>query len=117
LFPPFEPPDELRPAAPAPSASDALRIEWLGTAGHVIASGRTTILVDPYLTRSPLTTLVTSRLVPDEAAVRAALPRKDDAVLCGHSHFDHLLDAPLIAKMTGAKLVGSTTTCAFARAE
>jgi L-ascorbate metabolism protein UlaG (beta-lactamase superfamily) len=34
-------------------------------------------------------------------------------VLCGHSHFDHLLDAPLIALITGAKLVGSRTTCAF----
>ena len=39
-----------------------------------------------------------------------------DAVLCGHSHYDHLLDAPTIARVTGAKLVGSRTTCAFGRA-
>src|SRR6185369_9951761 len=43
-------------------------------------------------------------------------PKKVDAILCGHSHFDHLLDAPRIAMKTGAKLVGSATTCAFARA-
>jgi L-ascorbate metabolism protein UlaG (beta-lactamase superfamily) len=117
LFPRFEPRAELRPLAPAPPASDALRIRWLGTAGHVIESSRTTILIDPYLTRSPIRTLVTSRLVPDEEAIRAVVPARVDAVLCGHSHFDHLLDAPHIAKMTGAMLFGSSTTCAFARAE
>jgi L-ascorbate metabolism protein UlaG (beta-lactamase superfamily) len=117
LFPRFEPRPELRPLAPLPSASDALRIRWLGTAGHVIESSRTTILIDPYLTRSPIGKLVSSRLVPNEAAIRAAVPSKVDAVLCGHSHFDHLLDAPHIAKTTGAKLFGSSTTCAFARAE
>ncbi len=37
--------------------------------------------------------------------------------MCGHSHYDHLLDAPRIAMKTGAKLVGSRTTCSFARAE
>jgi L-ascorbate metabolism protein UlaG (beta-lactamase superfamily) len=117
LFPRFEPRAALRPLAPAPPAGDALCIRWLGTAGHVIESSRTTILIDPYLTRSPIGTLVTSRLVPDDDAIRASIPPKVDAVLCGHSHFDHLLDAPHIAKMTGAKLFGSPTTCAFARAE
>jgi L-ascorbate metabolism protein UlaG (beta-lactamase superfamily) len=117
LFPRFRPRPELCPRAPAPPASDALRIRWLGTAGHVLETKTTTLLIDPYLTRWPIGRLVTSRLVPDEAAIRAALPGKVDGVLCGHSHFDHLLDAPLIARMTGAKLYGSPTTCAFARAE
>ena len=38
-------------------------------------------------------------------------------MLCGHSHFDHLLDAPRIARVTGAQLIGSKTTCAYGRAE
>jgi L-ascorbate metabolism protein UlaG (beta-lactamase superfamily) len=115
FFPRFAPRAELRPFAPAPAS--ALRLRWLGTAGYIIETRTTTILIDPYLTRSSLATLVASRLVPDEAAIRAELPARVDAVLCGHSHFDHLLDAPLIAKTTGAKLFGSPTTCAFARAE
>jgi L-ascorbate metabolism protein UlaG (beta-lactamase superfamily) len=91
-------------------------LRWLGTAGYVIETATTTLLIDPYLTRAPLTTLATSKLEPDEKAIRARVPRRVDAVLCGHSHFDHLLDAPFIAGMTGAKLVGSPTTCAFGRA-
>jgi L-ascorbate metabolism protein UlaG (beta-lactamase superfamily) len=93
-----------------------MKIRWLGTAGFVVETGATTVMIDPYLTRSPMRTLVARRLVPDEGAVRSRLPRKLDAILCGHSHFDHLLDAPLIAKLKGAKLVGSHTTCAFGRA-
>ena len=39
-----------------------------------------------------------------------------DAILIGHSHVDHLLDAPSIARATGAQLIGSATTAAVARA-
>jgi L-ascorbate metabolism protein UlaG (beta-lactamase superfamily) len=116
IFPRFAPRAELRPFASSQDSPTALRLLWLGTAGYILETDRTTILIDPYLTRSPLATLVASRLIPDEVAIRAALPSRVDAVLCGHSHFDHLLDAPLIAKITGAKLVGSPTTSAFARA-
>ncbi|HEX9295225.1 MAG TPA: MBL fold metallo-hydrolase [Polyangiaceae bacterium] len=114
VFPQFVPRDDLRPfgARPLP---ETVRLRWLGTAGYVIETGRTTILIDPYLTRAPVAKLATSRLAPDESAVRARLPSRVDAILCGHSHFDHLLDAPLIASITGAKLVGSATTCAFGR--
>lgn len=88
-------------------------MRWLGTAGFVIESAQTTVMIDPYLSRLPLPVLAASPLVPDEKAVRARLPSRVDAVICGHSHFDHLLDAPLIARITGAKLFGSRTTRAF----
>lgn len=92
-----------------------LRIRWLGTAGHIVETARTKILIDPFLTRPPLTRLL-GRLAPDEGAITPRLPGRVDAVLCGHSHYDHLLDAPLIARRTGATLVGSVSTCNFARA-
>ena len=117
VFPLFEPRAELRPFGSVPPAAGGVRIRWLGTAGHVIETATTTVLIDPYLTRSPVATLAMSRLVPDEKAVRARLPSRVDAVLCGHSHFDHLLDAPLIANLTGARPIGSRTTCAFGRAQ
>ena len=53
---------------------------------------------------------------PTSARCSIDSARALDAVLCGHSHYDHLLDAPLVARATGAKLVGSRTTCAFGRA-
>lgn len=114
IFPRWRPSSrEHRPVERADPAST--RIEWLGTAGHVIRTPRTTILVDPYVTRARLTRLW-RRIPPDELAIARWIPEKVDAVLCGHSHYDHLLDAPHIALTRGAKLVGSHTTCAFARA-
>jgi L-ascorbate metabolism protein UlaG (beta-lactamase superfamily) len=115
LFPRWRPRAELRPTT-ASAGGAAVRIRWLGTAGHVIETATTTLLIDPFLTRPSLARLVGGRIAPDEAAIRARLPARVDAVLCGHSHFDHLLDAPFIARATGARLAGSGTTAAFARA-
>ncbi|HEY1586997.1 MAG TPA: MBL fold metallo-hydrolase, partial [Polyangia bacterium] len=114
IFPRWQPRRELRPTTSAANGA-ALRIRWLGTAGHVIETATTTLLIDPFLTRPSLAQL-TGRIAPDESAIRARLPARVDAVLCGHSHFDHLLDAPFIARTTGAVLAGSGTTAAFARA-
>lgn len=113
LFPRWRPPGRYRPMERA--QSNSLRIEWLGTAGHVVSTAATTLLIDPYVTRVGLARLG-RRIVPDEAAIARWIPERVDAVVCGHSHFDHLLDAPHIALRRGAKLVGSRTTCSFARA-
>ncbi len=115
LLPRFRPQREHRPLASAPTSGPALTVRWLGTAGHVVATDQTTLLIDPYLTRAGLRTLL-SPLTPDEAAFARWLPARVDAVLLGHSHFDHLLDAPAIAKRYGARLVGSRSTLSFARA-
>jgi L-ascorbate metabolism protein UlaG (beta-lactamase superfamily) len=115
VFPRFRAKGALQPRSRSAGGA-ALRIRWWGTAAHVVETDTTTVLIDPYLSRPSLARLFVRRLVPDEAQLRARLPARVDAVLCGHSHFDHLLDAPTIARWTGARLAGSTTTCAFARA-
>jgi L-ascorbate metabolism protein UlaG (beta-lactamase superfamily) len=95
----------LRPLLPA-----GLEIEWLGTAGFRLSLEGTTVLIDPYLTRLPLRSFLSRRPArPDEAVVAARAPRAD-AVLVGHAHFDHALDAPLIARRTGARVYGSRST-------
>lgn len=114
LFPRFRPRRELRPQGSGAGA--ALRLSWLGTAGFVVEAAGKTILVDPFLTRPPLTRAF-RRVVPDDLAIARHVPRRVDAVLCGHSHFDHVADAPRIARLTKAKLVGSPSTCAWGRAE
>ncbi|HEY8076265.1 MAG TPA: MBL fold metallo-hydrolase [Labilithrix sp.] len=114
LFPRFRPRRELRPQGSGAGA--ALRLSWLGTAGFVVEAAGKTILVDPFLTRPPLTRAL-RRIVPDDLAIARHVPRRVDAVLCGHSHFDHVADAPRIARITKAKLVGSASTCAWGRAE
>jgi len=60
------------------------------------------VLFDPYFSRAQDS--ATAR--PDEAAIARRTPPKADLVLVGHDHFDHALDAPLVAQRTGAPLVG-----------
>ncbi|MBI4508871.1 MAG: MBL fold metallo-hydrolase [Deltaproteobacteria bacterium] len=115
IFPRWRPRADLRPRL-GKAPDGATRIRWLGAAGHVVETERTTILIDPFLSRPSLWRVATSPLVPDEDAIRAHAPSRIHAVACGHSHYDHLLDAPLIAKNTGALLIGTRTTCAFGEA-
>jgi L-ascorbate metabolism protein UlaG (beta-lactamase superfamily) len=82
----------------------------------VIETREATLLVDPFVSRQRITRLGRP-LVPDDLAIARHVPRRVDAVLCGHSHYDHAADAPRIAKVTKAKLVGSASTCAWGRAE
>jgi L-ascorbate metabolism protein UlaG (beta-lactamase superfamily) len=114
LFPRWRPDEALRPRGKVPAA--AARVTWLGTASHVLEIAGVTLLCDPFVTRPGLLRTAATRLRPNEDEIARRVPSKVDAVLCGHSHYDHLLDAPLIARRTGALLVGSRTTCAFGRA-
>ena len=115
IFPRWRPREELRPRTSSASGA-SLIVRWLGTAAHVIESETTRIAIDPFVTRPGLRHVVAAHIAPDEHEVFERFGTRLDAVLCGHSHYDHLLDAPTIARVTGAKLVGSRTTCAFGRA-
>lgn len=114
LFPRFRPKRELRPHGSGAGAD--VRLSWLGTAGYIVETKETTVLVDPFLTRPGLRGLV-RRYVPDDLAIARHVPKRVDAIVCGHSHYDHAADAPRIAKLTRAKLIGSASTCAWGRAE
>jgi L-ascorbate metabolism protein UlaG (beta-lactamase superfamily) len=82
----------------------------------VLSGSRTTVLLDPFLTRPSLLRTATMPLEPTPDRWYQRIPAKVDAVLVGHSHYDHLMDAPIIARLTGATIVGSASTAAFARA-
>src|SRR5690606_37009101 len=83
-----------------------LEIEWLGTSGFRLAYEGTTLLVDPYLTRPGVLRVASQRpLVPDLSLVERFVPAAD-AVLVGHTHFDHALDVPLVAERFGCKAYG-----------
>ncbi len=97
------------------AGADGVRVRWLGTAGFAIEHQGTTILFDPYLTRASLLTCVTSRLVSDARLLAAHTPRAD-AIVVGHTHFDHALDVPAIASLTGARVYGSRSAVKLCRA-
>jgi L-ascorbate metabolism protein UlaG (beta-lactamase superfamily) len=115
LFPRFHPRREHRPVSSRAPAGLSLSVRWLGTAGHVVTAGKTTVLLDPFLTRPGLRGLARP-LETDERAVFERLPANVDAVFVGHSHYDHLLDTPAIARRFGARVFGSASTLAVCRA-
>ncbi len=88
---------------------------WLGTAGVCLSDSDTALLIDPYVSRFGLRSVALRRpLVPDVGLIREwvrILGRVNiRAVIVSHSHFDHVADAPLFARETGALLVGSEST-------
>lgn len=89
-------------------------VRWLGTAGFEIRTHLGVLLLDPFVTRPGLVRVALGRLTPDTETLERVLPEAD-AVLIGHSHYDHLLDAPSIAVRTEALLAGTETTCRIAK--
>ena len=89
-----------------------LEIQWLGVSGYRIAYEGKSLYVDPYVSRVPLRSLLLRRAAtPDPAALDRFLPATDDAVgvLVGHTHFDHALDAPAVARRFGCRAYGSSS--------
>ena len=69
-----------------------LAMQWLGTAGFKFSYQGYTILIDPYFTRSSMKAIASRKaLQPDDRSVAGHVDRCD-AVLVGHTHFDHALD-------------------------
>jgi len=96
-------------------APDGIRVRWLGAAGFAIEHAGHCVLIDPYVTRASLARCVAGRARPDLAAIARHFPRAD-ALILGHTHFDHALDAPDIALLTGARVFGSRSAAALCRA-
>jgi L-ascorbate metabolism protein UlaG (beta-lactamase superfamily) len=87
-----------------------LEIEWLGVSGYRISFEGKTLFVDPYLSRVPFSDLLRRRpTLPDPAALDRFVhaPGEVVGVLVGHTHFDHAVDAPAIARRFGCKAYGS----------
>ncbi len=101
--------------APAPALATPLALEYLGTAGWQISDGAHVLLVDPYFSRLAVDD-ETKPLIPNEAAIAHYSPKRADAILVTHSHYDHLLDVPDIAQRTGARIIGTASTAHVARA-
>lgn len=100
---------------PPISPTSGVELTYLGTAGFVLRGGDRIIVLDPYVTRTGLRALVTRPLVSNQLLLRKIVPRAHD-VLVGHTHFDHVLDAPALCKKTGARLIGSRSACMVGRA-
>lgn len=89
-----------------------LQIEWLGVSGYRMTFEGTSIFIDPYVSRVPLRALLLRRKVaPDSQAIERFINTAGTVggVLVGHTHFDHAIDAPEIARRTSSKAYGSAS--------
>ncbi|HXS32167.1 MAG TPA: MBL fold metallo-hydrolase, partial [Solirubrobacterales bacterium] len=87
-----------------------LEVEWLGVSGYRMSFEGRTLFIDPYLSRVPFADLLRRRpTLPDPAALDRFVhaPGEVVGVLVGHTHFDHAVDAPAIARRFGCKAYGS----------
>ena len=91
---------------------DGLDVKWLGVSGYCLTYEGVSIFIDPYVSRAPLRSLLLRRrALPDPAMldIYARAPGDVAAVLVGHTHFDHAVDAPAIAARHRAPAYGSSS--------
>ena len=102
------------------SPSSGVRVTYLGTNGYLLEASDSTILIDPYFSRIALAPVASnSPIKPNIIRINSGmnrLPRRIDAILVTHGHFDHLLDVPEIARRTRASVVASPTSCYLSQA-
>ncbi len=89
-----------------------LDVMWLGVSGYCLTYEGVSIFIDPYVSRVPLRALLLRRrALPDSTMIEryAAAPGAVAGILIGHTHFDHAVDAPAIARRHAAKAYGSAS--------
>lgn len=84
-----------------------LELEWLGTSGFRFRYQGTTLLIDPYLSRIGLGDVLRRRPVRGSEPIVRRYVDAADAILVGHTHFDHAMDAPLLADLFDCQAYGS----------
>lgn len=120
-----------RRSGPAGSTG-RLELTHFGAAAWRITDGTTTVYVDPYFSRLR-TVKVFGHTYPPPSDDRRHVYRYDevpvsdtktidkhvtkaDYILISHSHFNHCMDMPYIAKKTGAMVISTESTANLARA-
>lgn len=91
-----------------------LFVQFAGISSLYFSDGKNSILTDGFFSRPSMYDILLGELYPDTADIRWALHKIDPKNLGGifvlHSHFDHAMDAPEVAKLSGSKLYGSLST-------
>jgi len=96
-----------------------LTAAFFGATTLLIDDGETRLLTDGFFTRPGLLRVLLGRIAPRPALIASNLARAGitrlDAVLVGHSHYDHAMDAPEVCRLSRARLYGSSSTANIAR--
>jgi L-ascorbate metabolism protein UlaG (beta-lactamase superfamily) len=97
----------------------AVTVRFSGTATLLFSDGETQWMTDGWFTRPGPLRLLAGKIGPDLQAIEQGLANNHvtalAAVLPVHSHYDHAMDAPEVARRTGALLLGSESTANIGR--
>lgn len=91
-------------------ATGGVRVRFAGVTTLVFDDGETVWMTDGFFSRPPALRTLFGRIGPDASVIDQSLRRlgvnRLAAVIPVHAHYDHAMDAPLVAQRTGALLVG-----------
>ena len=88
-----------------------MALRYLGVAGWELTASSQRLLIDPYFTRMPLWKVLFGYATPDRKTIARCIPHSVDGILVSHAHYDHLMDVPEAARLTGAKVYASPQGC------
>jgi L-ascorbate metabolism protein UlaG (beta-lactamase superfamily) len=98
-----------------------LTVRFLGVTTLLISDGITSLMTDGFFTRPGgfFKIAVGRKIVPDRQVIARCLQKarvdRLAAVMPLHSHYDHAMDAPEVARLSGARLLGSASTANIGR--
>jgi L-ascorbate metabolism protein UlaG (beta-lactamase superfamily) len=105
-----------------PPAMGDVAVTFLGVSTLFVDDGRSSVLVDGFFSRPSMRRVTLGRLAPDAMRVDIALNRlgcgngrRVNVVVPVHSHYDHAMDAALVAERTGAVLLGGESVANLRR--
>jgi L-ascorbate metabolism protein UlaG (beta-lactamase superfamily) len=107
-------------ASPAGAAAGPqVTVSFLGVTTLLISDGETALMTDGFFTRPPKRSVFLGRIAPDPERIARSLEKAGAGQLAAvfpvHSHYDHAMDSPEVARRAGALLVGSESTANIAR--
>ena len=117
MAPPTKPEWEIIPREEV--AAGSVTVRFTGSTTLLFDDGETSWMTDGWFSRPTFIEIITQRVEPDLSAISRGLKANEvdklDAVIPLHSHYDHAMDSPEVARRTGAKLYGSESTANIAR--
>jgi L-ascorbate metabolism protein UlaG (beta-lactamase superfamily) len=113
-------------SAGADDGARQLRLKYLGAAGWELQADGVVVLIDPYISRikydgvrvagDPRRDFALSDAPESDTALIDKIITRADFILVHHTHPDHAMDVPYIARKTGAKVIGTESARNLLRA-
>jgi L-ascorbate metabolism protein UlaG (beta-lactamase superfamily) len=104
---------------PPGTPDSAPAVTFLGVSSLLFDDGTSAVMTDGFFSRPSMPRVLGTKIGPDAERITGCLARAGvdrlDAVLPVHTHYDHALDCAVVARRTGAQLVGGESAAHVGR--